>query len=221
MSGAKTVECPHCGALNVILAGAANKRWMCDTCGGLIDLGGAEAAAEPAPKDEGAPPEKVHASPWMEGLSPEQQAAIRAELAADPNILRNELARVRRETTEKVMGAGARSPVLRLLGALLVLAGAFTAALPFANRFLGRLGDALPLDGVLADFVEISAPVALLLGLGLMISGAALSFGRRWAAHASAIMLVFACFAFQFHMAVVFFAVAFILGLFLTRRALE
>jgi len=230
MSGANTIECPHCGAPNVVLAGAANKRWMCDACGGLIDLrdpadasgdaNSTEADSGEKPDSE-ARPAKVHASRWMEGLTPGQQAAIREELASNPEILRNELARVRRETAAKAMGAGARSPLLRLIGGMLVLAGAFSATLPFVDRVLGELDGGDSLQGLLGELLTVSPPLAILLGLGLMVSGAALAFGRRWGAHASAVLMVFACFVFSFQPAVAGFALLTILALFATRKALE
>jgi ribosomal protein S27E/NADH:ubiquinone oxidoreductase subunit K len=221
VTGSITVQCPHCGAESVVLAGAANKRWLCDACGGLIDLAGeATATAPPSPAAEAAEPAKAHASRWMDGLTPEQQAAIRAEMAADPELLRNELARVRRETSAKVMGKGARSPLLRLMGAFLVLTGGFTAALPFAARFLGRLEEDLVPDAA-TGLLAVSPPLALLLGIGLMITGTALALGRRWGAHATAILAVFACFVFAFHAGVVAAALLIIVTLFLTRRSLE
>ena len=224
MPGSHVIECPHCGAESVVLAGAANKRWMCDACGGLIDLREAsETSAEPKRTDGAAAPDKPRASRWMEGLTPDQQEAIRAELAANPEILRNELARVRRETAEKVMGKGARSPLLRLIGGIVVLGGAFTAGQPFAGRLLNRMGDDFAMAGAegATGMVPISIPIAILLGISLMAAGAALAFGRRWGAHSSAILLVFACFVYQFHAGVVAFALCMIMGLFLTRRALE
>jgi len=223
MTGTNSVRCPHCDAESVVLAGAANKRWMCDVCGGLIDLRDASEAAEMPPADDTPARAKVHASRWMDGLTPEQQAAIRAELAADPDLVRKELARVRRETAEKVLGAGARSPLLRLIGSVVVLAGAFTVALPFARRVIEHTLEefATAGGGIVADLMAVSAPTAIMLGLGLLGAGGGLAFGRRWGAHASAILVVLACIVFNFNLTVVAFALTVILALFVARRALS
>lgn len=223
MPSPHTVTCPHCGAETVVLPGTATRRWVCGECGGLIDLRTPEeiaAASTNHPSPDSAT-EKAHASKWLEGLTPEQQEAIRAELAADPDIVRRELQRVRRETVERSIGRGSPTALSRVVAAAVMLAGCFLAMRPIAAAFLREMGEELDLPELAATQAAGGAALSIGLGVGLVVCALALAVGRRWGAHGAALLLVAACFDLAFHPAMVTYAFAVLLGLFLARRGLE
>ena len=213
MSALNRVPCPECSGEVLILRGAANRRWICCHCQGIINLdvlegctetGGAEPDAvewEPLPTAHAAPPPATNLGPPVEQPAADAKlrpyAAVRTERerAADQAVRRHALV----EATRRSRWINASTFCLFILLLLMFFypsryeEGAF---LPPLNPFFQALPVIFP--------YFFASPRWYLIVL-LVCAAYAIYYGRSWGAAAGFFSLVVVCIAFNFHWAAVAF----------------
>jgi len=170
------VRCPKCGSELVIPRASAARRWVCDQCGAAVDY-------VPQPRHDDADCGELADSPDY------NRPVISSELQSElDDIVRKHRSRI------GLLGLPRIPRLIRVYGTALVIIGALLFVAAFRVSLFGRItsvGDIkLALTAMSANG-QMAAAAGL--GLCLILSGHALSEGKRWGLYFLAVAIT-VCF---------------------------